>query len=65
MWSEVLDADAFQAFKETSLFDQETAFLFRKNILEKGGTEDPMELYKAFRGKEPDQSALLEKRGLK
>jgi peptidyl-dipeptidase Dcp len=65
VWSEVLDADAFQAFKETSLFDQETARLFRKNILEKGGTEDPMELYKAFRGKEPDQSALLEKRGLK
>ena len=65
IWSEVLDADAFEAFKEKSLFDQEIAALFRKNILEKGGTEDPMALYVAFRGKEPDQNALLKKRGLK
>lgn len=65
IWSEVLDADAFEAFKEKSLFDQETAALFRKNILEKGGTEDPMALYVAFRGKEPDQNALLKKRGLR
>lgn len=65
IWSEVLDTDAFEAFKEKSLFDQEIAALFRKNILEKGGTEDPMALYVAFRGKEPDQNALLKKRGLK
>ncbi len=65
IWAEVLDADAFQAFKETSLFDQETAKAFRENILEKGGTEDPMVLYKRFRGAEPKIDALLEKRGLK
>lgn len=64
IWSEVLDSDAFQAFKETSLFDQKTAMAFRKNILEKGGTEDPMELYVAFRGKQPALEALLKKRGL-
>ncbi len=65
IWAEVLDADAFQAFKETSLFDQQTAKAFRENILEKGGTEDPMVLYKRFRGAEPKIDALLEKRGLK
>ncbi len=64
IWSEVLDSDAFQAFKETDLFDQATAKKYRENILEKGGTVDPMELYLAFRGKEPDQSALLKKRGI-
>lgn len=64
IWAEVLDSDAFQAFKEKSLFDRETAIAFRKNILEKGGTEDPMVLYVKFRGKEPDISALLRKRGL-
>jgi len=65
IWAEVLDADAFQAFKETSLFDQKTATAFRKNILEKGGTEDPMVLYKRFRGAEPKIDALLERKGLK
>jgi peptidyl-dipeptidase Dcp len=65
IWAEVLDADAFQAFKETSLFDQKTAQSFRKNILEKGGTEDPMVLYKRFRGAEPTVEPLLKKRGLK
>ncbi len=65
IWAEVLDADAFQAFKKTSLFDQKTAKAFRDNILAKGGTEDPMELYKRFRGVEPKIDALLEKRGLK
>ncbi|HEX9972819.1 MAG TPA: M3 family metallopeptidase [bacterium] len=65
IWAEVLDADAFQAFKETSLFDQKTAKAFRENILAKGGTEDPMALYKRFRGAEPKIDALLEKRGLK
>jgi peptidyl-dipeptidase Dcp len=65
IWAEVLDADAFQAFKETSLFDQKTAQSFRENILERGGTEDPMVLYKRFRGAEPKVEALLKKRGLK
>jgi peptidyl-dipeptidase Dcp len=65
IWAEVLDADAFQAFKETSLFDQKTAQSFRKNVLEKGGTEDPMVLYKRFRGAEPTVEPLLKKRGLK
>ena len=65
IWAEVLDSDAFQAFKETSLFDQTTAQAFRENVLSKGGTEDPMVLYKRFRGAEPKIDALLEKRGLK
>ncbi len=65
IWSEVLDCDAFHAFKETSLFDKETALSFRNNILEKGGTQDPMVLYKNFRGREPEVKYLLEKRGLK
>jgi peptidyl-dipeptidase Dcp len=63
IWAEVLDADAFQAFKETSLFDQATAQAFRKNILEKGGTEDQMELYKRFRGAEPKIEPLLKRKG--
>ena len=49
-WAEVLDADAFEAFKEKGLFDKATATAFRKNILEKGGTEDPMKLYIQFVG---------------
>ncbi|MGV7105518.1 M3 family metallopeptidase [Flavobacterium sp. U410] len=65
IWSGVLDTDAFDAFKSTSLFNQEKALSFRKNILEKGGTEDPMELYKRFRGTEPSVEPLLKKRGLK
>jgi peptidyl-dipeptidase Dcp len=64
IWAEVLDADAFQAFKETSLFDPQTATAFRENILAKGGTEDPMVLYKRFRGAEPKIEPLLERRGL-
>ncbi|MFO7867350.1 MAG: M3 family metallopeptidase [Candidatus Aminicenantes bacterium] len=64
IWSEVLDTDAFHAFKETSLFDQETADSFRRNILSKGGTGDPMEMYKSFRGREPEVKYLLQKRGL-
>lgn len=63
IWSEVLDSDAFQAFKETSLFDKATADSFRTNILERGGTDDPMEMYKRFRGAEPNINALLVKRG--
>jgi peptidyl-dipeptidase Dcp len=64
IWAEVLDADAFQAFKETSLFDRETAAAFRTHILERGGTEDPMTLYINFRGREPSIDPLLKRRGL-
>lgn len=64
IWSEVLDSDAFEAFKETSLFNPEKAKLFRENILEKGGTEDPAELYRRFRGADPKIEPLLKKRGL-
>ncbi len=63
-WAEVLDADAYQAFVETGdIYNQEVATSFRKNILEKGDSEDAMTLYLKFRGKEPDPSALLRKRG--
>ncbi len=65
MWSEVLDADAFQAFKETSVFDKTTADAFKLNILMAGGTGDPAEMYRAFRGKDPSPEALLTRRGLK
>lgn len=65
IWAEVLDADAFQAFKETSLYDQEVARSYRENILERGGTEDPMTLYVRFRGSEPSIDALLTRRGFK
>lgn len=64
-WSEVLDADAFCLFRERGLFDKATAESFRKNILEKGGTEHPMVLYKRYRGQEPSVEALLERSGLK
>lgn len=64
IWAEVLDADAFNAFKETGLFDQETAAKFRENILEKGGTRDPMELFKMFRGAEPSIEHMLKRKGL-
>ncbi|MCP5105953.1 MAG: M3 family metallopeptidase [bacterium] len=64
IWAEVLDADAFEAFKETSLFDAATAQAFRKNILERGGSADPMVLYKRFRGAEPKIDPILKKRGL-
>jgi len=66
IWAEVLDADAFQAFKETgNIFDNATATRFRKEILEKGGSADAMVLYKNFRGSEPKIDALLINRGLK
>jgi len=64
IWSGVLDTDAFEAFKITTLFNPEKAKSFRKNVLEKGGTEDPMVLYKRFRGAEPSIEPLLRKRGL-
>jgi peptidyl-dipeptidase Dcp len=63
-WAEVLDADAFSVFKEKGLFNKEVAKSFRENILEKGGTEHPMVLYKRFRGQEPTVDALLERSGL-
>lgn len=64
IWSGVLDTDAFQAFKETELFNQEKAQAFRKEILERGGTDEPMTMYVNFRGAEPKIDALLRKRGL-
>lgn len=64
IWAGVLDTDAFEAFKITSLFNPEKAKLFRESVLEKGGTEDPMVLYKRFRGAEPSIEPLLRKRGL-
>lgn len=64
-WAEVLDADAFSVFSEKGIFDPETAASFRKNILEKGGSEHPMTLYKRFRGHEPTVDALLERSGLR
>ena len=65
LWAERLVADAFEAFKEHGLFDQETATSFRKNILEKGGSDDPMKLYVNFRGAEPSIEPLLKLHGLK
>jgi peptidyl-dipeptidase Dcp len=65
-WSEMLDADAFQAFKETGdIFNKEVASKFEKEILAKGGSKDALEMYIAFRGKEPGIDALLINRGLK
>ncbi len=64
LWAEVLDKDAFELFKQNGVLDKETALSFRHNILEKGGSEEPMVLYKRFRGAEPDASALLRGRGL-
>lgn len=64
-WAEVLDADAFSVFKKNGIFDRKTADSFRVNILERGNTEEPMELYKRFRGQEPTIDALLERNGVK
>ncbi len=64
-WSEVLDADAFSMFREKGIYDKKTAGSFRENILEKGGSDKPMELYRRFRGKEPSTEALLERSGFK
>jgi peptidyl-dipeptidase Dcp len=64
IWSEVLDADAFEAFKEKGLYDRETALSFRKNILSRGDTEDPMALFVKFRGRQPRVEPLLKRRGL-
>lgn len=64
-WAEVLDADAFSYFTEKGIFNRKTAASFRKNILEKGGSEKPHNLYVSFRGKEPSIDALLKRSGLK
>ena len=64
LWAEVLDADGFELFKEKGIFDPETAKKFKENVLEKGGSVDPMELYVNFRGHEPSVDALLRNRGL-
>ncbi len=65
LWANVLDNDAFEAFKENGIFDKHTADLFRHELLEKGGTDDPMTLYKNFRGAEPSMDAMLRNRGMK
>ncbi|MGM8362882.1 M3 family metallopeptidase [Flavobacterium sp. ARAG 55.4] len=63
-WAEVLDADAFEYFKENGIFNKEVATKFKDNVLSKGGTEHPMTLYKRFRGQEPKPDALLKRAGL-
>ena len=64
LWAEVLDKDAFELFKQKGIFDPETAMSLRHNVLEKGSSEEPMTLYRAFRGQDPDSGALLRARGL-
>ena len=64
LWAEVLDKDAFELFMQKGIFDTETSMSFRRNILEKGGSEEPMELYRRFRGADPDPAALVRARGL-
>ena len=66
IWAEVLDADAFEAYKETGdIFNPEVASKFRKYVLTPGGIDDAMDMYKNFRGKEPGIEPLLKNRGLK
>jgi len=65
LWAEVLDKDAFELFKQKGIFDPETAMSLRHNVLEMGGSEEPMTLYRRFRGADPDAGALLRARGLK
>jgi peptidyl-dipeptidase Dcp len=64
-WAEVLDADAFSLFRERGIFNRNTSDSFRKNILEKGGTEKPEILFRSFRGREPSIDAFLERSGLR
>ena len=64
LWAEVLDKDAFELFKSKGIFNRNVSMSYRRNILEKGGSEDPMTLYRRFRGAEPDPHALLRARGL-
>ena len=63
-WAEVLEADAFEKFKEDGIFNKDTAKSFRDNILSQGNNEHPMDLYKSFRGREPKVEALLKREGL-
>lgn len=65
LWAQVLEADAWELFKQKGIFDKKSAASFKKNILESGDTEDPMVLFKRFRGHEPDANALLRLRGFK
>ena len=65
LWAEVLDKDAFELFVQNGLFDKETAMSFRRNVLEMGGSDEAMDLYRRFRGADPDPAALLRARGLK
>ena len=64
LWAEVLDKDAFELFMQKGIFDKETAMSFRRNVLEMGGSDEPMDLYRRFRGTDPDAGALLRGRGL-
>ena len=64
LWAEVLDKDAFELFMEKGIFDSETAMSFRRNVLEMGGSDEPMDLYRRFRGADPDPKALTRARGL-
>ena len=64
LWAEVLDADGFELFQEKGIFDPATAKSFKENILQPGGSEDPMTLFVRFRGHEPSVDALLRGRGL-
>lgn len=64
LWAEVLDKDAFELFMQKGIYDKETAMSFRRNVLEMGGSEEPMVLYRRFRGADPDSGALLRGRGL-
>ncbi|MDE6468429.1 MAG: hypothetical protein K2L28_05965, partial [Muribaculaceae bacterium] len=64
-WAEVLDADAFAFFKQNGIFDKATADSFRRNVLSKGGTENPADLYRRFRGQDPTIDALLIRDGIK
>lgn len=64
LWAEVLDKDAFELFRKKGVFNKDTASSFRRNILEKGGSEEPMVLYRRFRGTDPDPDALIRARGL-
>ena len=64
LWAEVLDKDAFELFMQKGIFDKETAMSFRRNVLEMGGSDEAMDLYRRFRGADPDAGALLRGRGL-
>ena len=65
LWAEVLDSDAFEAFKENGIFDKKTATLYKNNVLERGNSDDPMVLYRNFRGADPKLDALLKNKGMK